>query len=33
MRKESNLHIVYNDLWEPLINRDFFAAVQAAVEE
>lgn len=33
MRKKSNLHIVYNDLWEPLINRDFFAAAQAAVED
>jgi hypothetical protein len=33
MRKEEKLHIVYNNLTKPLINRDFFAAAQAAVEE
>ena len=33
MRKEEKLHIVYNNLAKPLINRDFFAAAQAAVEE
>ena len=33
MRKEEKLQIVYNNLTESLINRDFFAAAQAAVEE
>lgn len=33
MRKDRKLHINYSDLAEPLINRENFAAAQAAVEE
>ena len=33
MRKEEKLQIVYNNITESLINRDCFAAAQAAVEE
>jgi hypothetical protein len=33
MRKSENLHIVYNNLSVSLINRENFAAAQAAVEE
>ena len=33
MRKEEKLHIVYNNLSVSLSNKEYFAAVQAAVEE
>lgn len=33
MRKSENLHIVYNNLTVSLLNKEYFAAAQAAVEE
>ena len=33
MRKSENLHIVYNNLSVSLLNKEYFAAAQAAVEE
>jgi hypothetical protein len=33
MRKSENLHIVYNNFSVSLLNKEYFAAAQAAVEE
>ena len=33
MRKSENLHIVYNNPSVSLLNKEYFAAAQAAVEE